>query len=51
MKLGGWFEFTITFGGFAKEIIFIFISYLIVMLMDIKRIKKVPMDTALKNVE
>ncbi|MBQ7707600.1 MAG: ABC transporter permease [Lachnospiraceae bacterium] len=51
MQLGGWFAFTMNAAGFAKEIIFIFISYLIVMLIDVKRIKKVPMDTALKNVE
>lgn len=51
MQLGGWFEFKMNAAGFAKEILFIFISYIIVMLMDIKRIKKVPMDTALKNVE
>ena len=51
MKLGGYFKFEMDIMGFAKEIIFIFISYLIVMLLDIKRIKKVPMDTALKNVE
>ena len=51
MQLGGWFAFTMNAAGFAKVIIFIFISYLIVMLIDVKRIKKVPMDTALKNVE
>ncbi len=51
MKLGGWFEFYTSPAGFAKELIFIFISYIIVMFFDVKRIKKVPMDTALKNVE
>lgn len=51
MKLGGWFAFYTSPIGIAKELIFIFVSYIIVMLFDIRRIKRVPMDTALKNVE
>lgn len=51
MKLGGWFGFYMSPLDIVKEIVFIFIAYLIVMLIDTKRIKKIPMDTALKNVE
>ena len=51
LQLGGWFAFYTSPAGFAKQLIFIFIAYLIVMLIDTKRIKKIPMDTALKNVE
>ena len=51
MELGGWFGFYMSPLDIVKEIVFIFIAYLIVMLIDTKRIKKIPMDTALKNVE
>lgn len=32
-------------------LMFVFIGYLIVMFFDFRRIKKIPMDQALKNVE
>ena len=31
--------------------VFVLIGYLIVMVFDFRRIKKIPMDEALKNVE
>ena len=35
----------------VKMFVFVLIGYLIVMVFDFKRIKKIPMDQALKNVE
>ena len=51
MSMDGWFSFVITPMGFVKMFSFVFIAYLIVMVIDYKRIKKIPMDEALKNVE
>ena len=47
----GWFEFKIAPLGYVKMFAFVLIGYLIVMVFDFKRIKKIPMDQALKNVE
>ena len=51
MKMEGWFKFVITPLGFIKMFLFVFIAYLIVMFLDMIRIKRIPMDEALKNVE
>lgn len=37
--------------SYVKMFAFVLIGYVIVMFLDFQRIKKVPMDTALKNVE
>ena len=47
----GWFTFLIQPTGYGKMFVFVLIGYLIVMIFDFKRIKNVPMDQALKNVE
>ena len=47
----GWFAFRVTPIGYAKMFGFVLIGYLIVMVFDFQRIKKIPMDQALKNVE
>ncbi len=47
----GWFNFRMKPTGYVKMFGFVFIGYLIVMLLDFRRIKKIPMDQALKNVE
>ncbi len=47
----GWFEFKVKPLGYVKMFGFVLIGYLIVMIFDFKRIKTVPMDQALKNVE
>lgn len=47
----GWFTFTIAPIGYIKMFAFVLIGYLIVMVVDFRRIKKIPMDEALKNVE
>ena len=50
-EYNGWFEFMTTPLGYAKIFTFILIGYLFVMVLDFKRIKKIPMDEALKNAE
>lgn len=50
-KFSGWFPFHIAPAGYAKIFVFILIGYLIVMAFDFRRIKRIPMDAALKNVE
>ncbi len=47
----GWFEFVITPVGYFKIFAFVLLGYLLVMFFDFIRIKKIPMDIALKNVE
>ncbi len=50
-RMEGWFDFIISPIGFIKMFLFVFIGYLIVMVFDYRRIRKVPMDEALKNME
>ena len=47
----GWFAFVIEPVGYIKMFTFVLTGYLIVMFVDFKRIKKIPMDEVLKNVE
>jgi putative ABC transport system permease protein len=50
-EFSGWMPFVMEPAGYAKIFVFILIGYLIVMILDFRRIKKIPMDEALKNVE
>lgn len=47
----GWFTFVMEPLGYAKMFLFILIGYLLVMVLDFRRIQKIPMEEALKNVE
>ena len=47
----GWFTFMVEPAGYFKMFAFVLIGYLIVMCFDFNRIRKIPMDEALKNVE
>lgn len=47
----GWFAFVIEPAGYAEMFVFVLIGYLIVTVFDFLRIKKIPMDEALKNAE
>ena len=47
----GWFSFVILPTGYVKMFAFVLIGYLIVMMFDFMRIRKIPMDQALKNAE
>ena len=50
-KYNGWFAFTIEPMGYVKMFSFVLLGYLIVMMLDFRRIRKIPMEEALKNVE
>ncbi len=47
----GWFEFRMETMGYIKMFVFVLIGYLLVMALDFRRIKRIPMDEALKNVQ
>lgn len=47
----GWFAFVMTPAGYIKIFLFILTGYLIVMFFDFQRIKRIPMEKALKNME
>ena len=51
MSMEGWFHYVVTPLGFVKMFVFVFVAYLIVMIIDYRRIKKIPMDEALKHVD
>ncbi|MDO5344566.1 MAG: ABC transporter permease [Lachnospiraceae bacterium] len=51
LSYSGWFAFVIEPAGYVKMFAFVLIGYLIVMFFDFRRIRKIPMDEALKNVE
>ena len=47
----GWFAFHLEPTGYIKMFVFVLVGYLIVMVFDFMRIKNIPMEQALKNVE
>ena len=47
----GWFSFVMEPAGYIKMFSFVLVGYLLVMFLDFRRIQKIPMDEALKNVE
>lgn len=47
----GWFAFVMEPAGYVKMFLFVLVGYLFVMILDFVRIKKIPMDEALKNME
>ena len=47
----GWFTFYISPGDIVKIIVLVIIAYLIVMFFDMRRIKKIPLTEALKDVD
>lgn len=47
----GWYAFTMNPLGYAKMFLFVLIGYLIVLGFDFRRIKKISLDKALKDVE
>lgn len=50
-EYSGWFSFRMENMGYVKMFVFVLIGYLIVMVLDFNRIRRIPMDQALKNVE
>jgi len=47
----GWFAFVMQPVDYVKMFVFVLIGYLIVMVFDFLRIRRIPMDEALKNME
>lgn len=47
----GWFTFKISLAGYIKMFLFVLIGYLIVLFFDMRRIQKIPLEEALKNME
>ena len=47
----GWFAFRMEPVGYVKMFVFVLIGYLLVLGLDFRRIRKIPMEQALKNVE
>ena len=50
-EYSGWFAFVIEPVGYGKMFLFVLLGYLMVMVLDFRRIRKIPMEEALKNVE
>lgn len=50
-QYSGWYAFQMEPAGYVKMFVFVLIGYLAVMLIDFRRIRHIPMDEALKNVE
>ncbi len=47
----GWYAFVMEPIGYVKMFAFVLVGYFIVMFFDFKRIKKIPLEQALKHVE
>ncbi|MBR0399439.1 MAG: ABC transporter permease [Mogibacterium sp.] len=50
-RMEGYFPFVLTQAGMLRMIALVFAGYLIVMLIDFRRIRRIPMDEALKHAE
>lgn len=50
-EMNGWFEFYSGPKDYLKMVIMVVVAYLIVVLLDMRRIKRIPMTEALKSVE
>ena len=51
MQMDGYFDFYMSAGSMVLSVVYLLIGYGIVSVIDFIRIKKIPMDVALKNVE
>ncbi len=51
MQMDGWFTFWMSPKGMIGSIIFILIGYTVVSVFDYRRIRRIPMEDALKNIE
>ena len=51
MRMDGWFTFYLSPTGGVLSILFVILGYALVALIDFHRIKRIPLNEALKNVE
>lgn len=50
-SMPGWFPFYMDTMSLVKIFMFVFLAFILIMLLDYRRIRKIPMDEALKHVE
>ncbi len=50
-RLNGWFEFYVEWKDYGRMVIMVIIAYLVVLVLDMRRIRRIPMTEALKSVE
>ena len=51
LKMNGYFAFNMTVGSMILSVLYLLIGYAFVSVLDYIRIKRIPLDVALKNVE
>ena len=51
LQMDGWFTYYMTTKSMVMSVVFMLVGYAVVSVFDFIRIKKIPMDKALKNVE
>lgn len=51
LDYSGWLGFSMAPSGYLQMIVSVLAGYLVVMLLDVRRIRKIPMDLALKSAE
>ena len=51
MQMDGYFSFFMSRGSMVMSVVYMLIGYAFVSLIDFKRIKRIPLDVALKNIE
>jgi len=50
-RMDGYFPFVLSGQGLLRMMALVFLGYMIVMIIDFRRIRRIPMDEALKNME
>ena len=51
LQMDGWFEYYLSIRSMILSVVYLLIGYAFVSVIDFFRIRKIPMDEALKNVE
>jgi putative ABC transport system permease protein len=51
MSMSGWIRYYVPFSVYLKMLALGIITYLLVVLLEMRKIKKIPMNQALKNIE
>ena len=51
LQMDGWFTFFMSTKSMVMSVVYMLAGYAVVSIFDFIRIKKIPMDEALKNVE
>ncbi len=51
MRMEGWFDLYLSPAGFARMFLFVLVGYFFVMLLDYRRIRRIPLSEALKDIE